>query len=154
MNGRSKQLNELYKLREKLDRNAKDTPDYHITTNKDYQIHRKVVVNDNRRKTKIKPKSKTKTDNKKKSAVTENIRSQIKELFRYGYDLHSSTQVSVSSNSNQKCQVFKFHDEFQLADTLSEYSKGADMINFIVDIRNDTIFWSERGTKSVRIIRK
>ncbi len=141
----SKELKRLYELRENLDKKSK-TPDYHISSNKDYHIHRKVTTDNLGLQ---KPKKK-----KPKNIATDKIKKQIKNLFRYGFSLDERTKISVSADKHQKYNTFRFKDEFQLTNVLTEYSKGASVIVFIVDSDKDSIVWSDYGTKEVRLYRQ
>jgi len=142
----SEMLKRLDELRKNLDKNSKRTPDYHINSNKDYQIHKKVTVNDQRDQPR---KSKNDTP---KNIATDKVKNQVKDLFNYGFTLSSRTKILVSADKYQKYDTFKFTDLFQVAAVLSEYSKGADIIVFMVDVRNDSIIWSNNyGSDEIRV---
>lgn len=138
-------LKRLNELRENLDKKSRKVPDYHISSNTDYQIVKKVTVDNNI----IKKKEST-----PKNFITERIKTQIRQLFSYGFDVTGKTKISASSNLNLKYERFKFNDEFQVASVLTEYSKGADAIVFIVDVNNDSIIWSNYNSKEIRIYRQ
>jgi len=144
----SETLRRLNELRENLDKKSRKVPDYHISSNKDYHITKKVTTDD------IKSKQRKKKDTTPKNIVTEKIRNQIKQLFNYGFDVRGKTKISVSADLNQKYERFKFKDEFQVASVLTEYSKGADVIVFIVDVDNDSIIWNNYGSKEIRLYRQ
>lgn len=141
---RSDMLKRLYELRENLDRNSSRTPDYHINQTKDYHIDEKQDY-----KKEVKPKKQ-----KKREAATQNVKNQITELFNYGFSLGRRTQISVTADTNRKYESFRFRDEFQLAPILTEYAKNADLIVFIVDTDNDSIFWYSYGAYEVRVFKK
>jgi len=110
----SKLLDELNQLRKNLDKNDKKYPDYHINT--------KVVVDD-------KPKTQTVSG----PIVTENAKKEIRGLFQYGLNLNMKLEITFSGDKNKKYEIYRFRDKSQLVDTLTEYTRGASRLIFLVD---------------------
>ena len=145
---KSKELKRLDELRENLDKNSRKIPDYHITSNKDYHIHRKVTTDN------LGVKKKSKKKKVPTNVATEKVKTQVRNLFNYGLSLDGRTKISVSADRKQKYETFRFRDEFHLTNLLTEYAKGASLIVFMVDFKNDSIIWSSYGTKEIRIYKQ
>ncbi len=141
----SKLLDELNQLRKNLDKNTKKTPDYHITT--------KVVVDDKRKM------SIPKSNNSQKSDTdiiysTNKVKNEIRELFQFGFNLSERTKLAMSTNTYEKYETFRFRDKFHLSDILTEYSKYANMLVFLIDTNRNSIFWNNYDVSEVRVIIK
>jgi len=153
----SEALKRLNELRKNLDKKSKKVPDYHISSNKDYHIssnkdyhiHRKVTTDDI--KTSYRGHNKKEKETKPKNIATIKIKTQIEDLFKYGFSLQTKTKISVSADKHKKYETFRFRDKFQIAALLSEYSKGANMIIFMVDVKNDSIIWNNYGSNEIRV---
>lgn len=131
----SKLLEELNTLRRNLEKNTKQTPDYHIT-----------------KKISGKPSDKPKpTPTPKKTFAPENIKEEIYLLMDNGFN-NKNTSIAVTDKLNQKYQTYRFKSIQVIVDILNELSKKANKIIFVVDKEHNTIYWENKGVQELRII--
>ena len=152
MENRSKELLALIKLRENLDKNAKNVPDYHIH-NTSYRIIT-APKSDVGSKINSKKSNSKKSKTNSKGLVTQNVKSEVMDLIDLGMTFSSNVNISVTgSDTARTYKSFRFRSQNQVASTISEYSKDHHNIVFIINEKQDSIFWSSNGIHEIRIVK-